>query len=282
MKVTSVDIIAPNSNNMVNLSFRDPRSQNPYVAKSIIGLDSDEITSKFYGLSDSTNDKYYDLSLTKRDIVIQVRLNPNFSLGKSYAELRDDLYKLIASSRTGSIQLQFKDGNKTVAAISGFITKFEAPQFTKTPEVQLTINCSEPMLKALEQVNLNVTDLDPSFTTIIDDESTAPHGLRFGVIFSDTIVDFSIQDSLTPSWAFEVNLTGSVMDKFVNGDELHFSSERNNRYLYMIRGFDIIHLVDRIIPTSVWPIIFPGENDFICSEFVRWDYITYHPTYWGV
>ncbi len=213
---------------------------------------------------------------------MQIGLNPNFNLNKSYSDLRDELYKLISSSRTSAIQLQFKDGDTIVAVISGFITKFEAPQFTRTPEVELKINCSNSMLKALDQVNVNVINLDPSFTTIIDNESTSPHGVRFGFIFSASIVDFSIQDAIPPSWAFEVNLTGSPLVQFVAGDELHFSSENNNRYLYLVRGFNIVHLIDRIIPTSVWPIIFPGDNDFICSDNVNWDYVIYYPTYWGV
>ncbi len=257
-------------------------SQNPYIAKSIIGLDADEIMPKFYGISDLSNEKHYNLSLKNRDVVIQISLNPSFRLGKSYSDLRDDLYKLVASSRPGTIQLQFKDGVKTVAVISGFITKFEAPNFTKSPEVQLTVNCSDPMLKALDQINVNITGLNPAFTTIIDNESTSPHGLRLGVIFSKAVIGFSIQDAVIPSWAFEVNLTGSSLGEFVAGDELHFSSELNNRYLYLVRGFDIIHLIDRIIPTSVWPIIFPGDNNFLCSNYVSWDYITYYPTYWGV
>ncbi len=102
MRLTSVNIYAPNSNNVINLSFRNPMSQNPYIAKSIVGLDADEITPNFYGISDLSNKKYYNLSLKKRDVVIQIGLNPNFSLGKSYSDLRDDLYKLISSARTGS------------------------------------------------------------------------------------------------------------------------------------------------------------------------------------
>ncbi len=171
-------------------------------------------------------------SLKKRDVIVQIGLNPNFSLNKSYSDLRDDLYKLISSSRTGSIRLQFNNGDTTVAAISGFVMKFEAPHFTKTPEVQLTINCSDPMLKALEQVNVNVNNLDPLSTIITDDKSTSPHGVRFGVIFLDNVFDFSIQDEVVPSWAFEVNLTGSPLVQFVAGDELHYSSEYNNRYLF--------------------------------------------------
>ncbi len=282
MRVTSVNISVPNSENVVNLSYRDPTSQNVYVVKSILGLDADEITSKFYGVSGKTSNKFYELSLKKRAVIFQIALNPNFKLGKSYSELRDDLYRIVSSSRTGAVQLQFKNGNEIVAVISGFVSKLESLNFTKSPEVQITITCSDPMLKALVEKNVAVAGLSPASTTIIDAESTSPHGVRFGVNFIAPTTSFSVQDAAVADWAFEVNLTGSSLVEFVVGDELHFSSEYNNRYLYLIRGFDIIHLVDRILPTSIWPIIFPGSNTFVCSEGVGWDYITYFPTYWGV
>ncbi len=281
MKVTSIDIQPTNSTNIINLSFRDPTSQNPYIAKEILGLDADEIIAKYYG-SDSADNKYYDLSPIKRDIIVKISLNPNFALGKSYSALRDDLYRLISSSRTGAITLRFNDGTTTKASVSGFVSKFESPNFAKTPEVQLTITCTDAMLKAVEEVNVALTLFDTPSKTVTDAESTAPHGLRFGVIFQGTVIDFSVQDAEVPNWAFEVNLTGSPLTEFVVGDELHFSSEVNNRYLYLIRDLEIIHLVDKIIPTSIWPILFPGDNPLILSELARWDYITYYPTYWGV
>lgn len=281
MRVTSINLCPAGSTDSVVLSFRDPTSQNPYIAKDITGLDADEITAKYYA-SDMSDKKYYDLSLKKRDIVVKIGLNPQFSVGKSYAVLRDDLYRVISSSRTGELQLQFKDGIVTKATVSGFVAKLEAPNFTKTPEVQLTISCNDPMLRAVSEINMDVLTVSPQSTVVTDDESTAPHGFRFGVIFLGDIIDFSVQDQAEPNWAFEVNLTGSSLEHFQFNDELHFSSEINNRYLYMIRGFDIFHIVDKIIPTSIWPILFPGDNPFVCSEEVRWDYITHYPTYWGV
>lgn len=281
MRVTNIDICTSNLGNIINLNFRDPTSQSPYIVKDIIGLDADDITPKYYA-SDMSDNKYYDLALKKREVVIKVGLNPNFALGKSYAALRDDLYRLVQSSRTGAIQLRFNDETGVKAAVSGFVTRFESPNFTRTPEVQLTISCNESMLKAVDEVNVPVEFLVNPLTIITDDESTAPHGVRFGLQFTDTVIDASIQDALPANWAFEVNLTGSSLTEFVIGDELHLSSEANNRYLYLVRGFDIIHLVDRIIPTSIWPLMFPGENQFMRSEFIRWDYITYFPTYWGV
>ena len=281
MKVTNIDILPTNSDNAINLSFRDPISQNVYVAKEIVGLDAEEITPKYYATG-LLGDKFYDLSLKKKDIVLRISLNPNFADEKSYAVLRDDIYKIIASSRTGLIQLRFNNGANVVAAVSGFVTKVESPAFTKTPEVHMTISCDDAMLRAVDYVDVNLESLNPTSTIITDDLSTAPHGFRFGVVFMDSASAFTVKESIFPKWLFEVFLTGSSLVEFVAGDKLHFSSEVNNKYVYLERDSEIIHLVDKVMPTSIWPILFPGDNSLICTQPVTWDYITYYPTYWGV
>lgn len=281
MKVTSVDIYIADSNLAASFSFRDPTSQNAYIAKEISGLDADEILPKFYGV-DLGSRKQYDLLLGKRDIVIKIGLNPDYSLGQTYPGLRDDLYKVISSSRTGLIEIQFKNGATVKAAISGFVTKFETLTFTKTPEIQMTVSCNDSMLRAVEGINVDIEDLDADEFVVTDTESTAPHGFSFGVIFTDTVDTFTVQDVEPANWMFEVGLTGSPLEEFVDGDELHFSSEANSRYLYIVRDLEITHLIDRIFPTSVWPILFPGTNNFKFSGSLNLDYITYFPTYWGV
>lgn len=282
MKITNIDVYSANPERIINFNFRDPTSQNPYIVKQIIGLDADEITPKFYGVSLLSKDKYYDLSSKKRELVILLGLNPDFSTGKSYSDLRDDIYRFVSASRTGAVQLRFKNGTVVKAAISGFITKVEAPVFTKTQEAQITISCRDSMLLGLDEVNVDISSLDPTLTTITDDESTAPHGMRFGIKFSTNVINFLIKDAVDPTWKFEVNLTGSPLVQFQNNDVLHLSSEFNNKHLYLVRGASTSQLADRIISNSIWPIIFPGENTFVCPPNVTWEYILYYPTYWGV
>lgn len=281
MKVTNIDILSDNPDNAINLSFKDPTNQNSYIAKEILGLDAEEIVPKFYG-TDLSGSKYFDLSLKKRSIIVKMALNPKFSENKTFSDLRDDVYKLIASSRTGVVKLLFKNGLVTKAAISGFIIKAEAPTFTSSPEVHLTIDCGDSKLQAIDQVDIDVTGLDTSNTIITDNESTSPHGFRFAVRFSGSTDSFSIKDADDPAWVFEVNLTGSSSVEFVDGDILYFSSENTNKYLYIARSTFPTHLIDRILPNSIWPIIFPGENTFVCSDLVTWEYIKHFPTYWGV
>ncbi len=93
MRVTSIDIYAVNSSNVCSLSFRDPTSQNPYQVSGIGGLDAEEIVSSYYGASGGSDDKYYRLSLQKRDIVVKIALIKNIPqvLGLTKSNMRENI-----------------------------------------------------------------------------------------------------------------------------------------------------------------------------------------------
>ena len=273
MKVTSVVLYSSNSSLSAEFSFRDPTSQNPYQIKSISGLDADEIVSRFSGRG--SDGGYYNLTLPKRVMAINVALNPTGV--ETYSGLRDNLYRAISASRTGAVTLGFKEGAVTNGEISGFVTKFESNLFSETPEVTLTITCDYPMLKSPGATHINLSGLDPSLTTITDTHSTAPHGFVFTVLFMNIQPSFKIRNDLS-QWAFEIVPVGG----FFSGDILTFSSEYNDKKLFVTRGPSTIHLADAVVANSIWPIIFPGENIFVCSSGVEWESIVHHYTYWGV
>lgn len=279
MRVTSVELHPSGSSEVAVLSFRDPSRQNPYNVKSIAGLDA-SIVPKFYGASKTSAVNLYTFSLDKRVIVIQITLNPSFSLGKSYSELRDDIYKMIASSRTGLTQVQFKNENGVVAAISGFITKLENPISDKSAEVHLTIEAVDPMLMALAPTNVAVAGLNPANTLITDDISTAPHGFDFVMNATAAFAALTISDPNDSSWSFTVTPSGG----FLAGDQLNFSSVNDAKKLYIVRGANTIYLADVLTAGSVWPILFPGDNhlSFTNPASLTWQSISYYATYWGV
>lgn len=280
MRVTSVELHPAGSSAVAVLSYRDPGRQNPYNVRVITGLDADEIIPRYYGGSGST--LFYNLSLEKRNIVVRVALNPRFEEDESYSSLRDQLYKFISSSRSGLVQLQFKDGNNAVAAISGLITKLEAALFEKNPEIQISIRCDEPMLKALDPVSVDVTSLDEAHTIIDDPLSTAPHGFAFKVGLTGVIPSFRITDPNDLSWSFE--MVASAYGGFAGGDEIHFSSEPNNKYLRLARGGSVFNFAEGIIAGSLWPILFPGETHLALDSpaNINWIEISHYPTFWGV
>lgn len=278
MKITSVELHPANSSEIAVLSFRDPKRINPYNVKTIVGLDADQIVTRFYKGSGNSG-RFYNLTLEKRNIIVRIELNPSFATG-SYSDLRDALYKMISSSRTGSIEIKFKNGTNVLAVISGFISKFEAPNFTKTPEVQITVNCSNTMLQAPLPVYLDTAAIIPTAINFRDDISTAPHGFAMQIGVLEPATTFTISDPNDPNWSFQA----TPVNGFFTDDILAFSSELNNKYFYIIRGVTPIYLADVITPESVWPIQFPGDNLFTIAEMSKMTFlsVSYYPTYWGV
>lgn len=278
MKITSVEIHPSGSSDVGILSFKDPRALNRYNVKYISGLDAEEVVRKYYGEFGGNN--YYNLSLERRDIVLSIGLSPIFDEHETYSDLRDKLYKMIASSRMGIVQLQFKNGATVVAAIQGYVAKLESPQFEKTQEVHITLSCDDPMLKALTHIVVDVAGFDPANTIIEDQESTSPHGFEFDLEITADTGNLSLSDPTGGAWEFQLYPPGG----FLTGDVLHVSSDYYSKLVYLTRGATVIQLADAVYPGSVWPILFPGDNHFAWSfpTNVVWDDIRYYPTYWGV
>jgi hypothetical protein len=182
------------------------------------------------------------------------------------------------------VTLFFKAGATLVSRIMGSIVKFEAVHFTNLPEVQVTIRCNDPMFRAINPVVFETDDLPEisSAVRVPDSLSTAPHGFSMQATFTNDVAFFAINDiGENPQWYFNIIPEGFG---FLTGDILYFSSEHSNKYLYIIRDADRIDLVDKIESGSMWPIIFPGQNEFYFEEFsyVTLDLIQYYPSYWGV
>lgn len=280
MKITSVSFLADDEE-AIRLDLRNVATVTPYAVRAIVGLDADEIIPKFYGFS-TTGKKFYDFSLKPRDLVFRIVLNPRYKIDENVSYLRDTLYRAISSTRTGLLEVQFHAGSSTEARTFGFITKFEVPHFNKTPEVQITIRCNDPMLRSLNPILMTADDL-PSVNPIVlaDNLSTAPHGMSFAVTFTATTAEFTIQDKVSsPEWKFQI----IPQTSFLSGDQLYFSSEFKNKYLYRIRSGVTTHMMDAITTSSIWPIIFPGFNELYFNQIasIDWIQIEYYRSYWGV
>jgi len=279
MKVTGVEL-SSESANIFKFGFSDVQSNDKYLIKHITGLDADDINRKFYGFGSASNSKFYRYGISKREVVMRVVLNPNYEINESYSEIRDELYRAISSSRTGSVNLMFVNGGAAVASLDGYITKFEVPYFSKIPELQITIATDYPLLRGFNPVEYEGPDLPTTNMMYISDAlSTAPHGFSFELEFTTEISGFYIQDQQSnPEWAFGLSYT------FLTGDVLTFSSELTDKKMYVTRSGIEYNLLDRVTPTSVWPVVFPGANEYYFAQMGTFDWISlsYYPTYWGI
>lgn len=284
MNITSIDLVS-SSGVVANLSFKDPGATNPYIMKNLYGLDADEILASYVPGAAGTP-KNYSLSMRKREVVMRIVLNPDFST-KTYSDLRDDLYRLVQSSRTGTVTLNFKQDAIVKASISGFVSKFEVPVTQQEPELQITLNCTEPVLLDPNETILNHASFGSSFT-ITDNVSTAPHGVRFGIRFLGNVSSWRISNnSAGDEWNFAITTAIWPLGYgTASGDEFHVSSVYNDKQCYAIDfGTGTQYGVANVLQQfSQWPIILPGANPFYVTPSTGWEwlYFKYNNAYWGI
>ena len=279
MKVDKIALYS-NDSEVINFDMTGPDPRNPYVIKAITGLDAEEIVPRYYASGLLSGTKFNELALSPREITIRIGLKPNYRLGHHPADLRGRIMKTIASSRSGTIQLRFLEGGVCWGAITGFITKFEAPLTSKDTEIQFTMKCPDPIIRSLDvTAQSGLSTFSKTAPVIIDPVSTSPHGFKFKItITSDMTPPWGFQDATTPDWKFQLN------NVLLDNDQLYFSSEYNDKYLYLVRSAVTYQLMDQLAPGSIWPMIFPGENvfDTIGGASFQWDEIYWYETHWGV
>lgn len=297
MKITSIEL--SNTQDTITINLNNPGSTDPYLINQIVGLDADEIVSRFYsrGLAQPTNEYYglYDLVLPKREVTISVMMNPRYTLGDSYSKLRDMMYKMISGGRYGLLNLTFKDGLTSVAKLQGFVTKLETPQFSSVQELNITIICRDPILRGVTEVSIAPSTLNAinDIATINDPLSTCWHGIRYGVQFISETDTYRIWNVLE-GWEFYIYYSYG----FKVNDRLRISTEHNNKYVTLnyyptdpnygaivsAAGIPLTSIADKVEPlTTGWPLMFPGNTTFnFNAASYNWFSFYYTPAYWGV
>jgi hypothetical protein len=280
MRLTDIAIYS-NEIEVIKFSLRESNPDERFNVKNIDGLDAENLVPKFYSFGTLTNTRFHEFVLKPRDVVIQLNLNPKFQLNETYSQIRDTIYRAISSSRVGTVDLMFMSGQTTVAKLVGFITKVEAEHFSSEPEVKVTIRCDDPLFRGVNPVRLGPDEIPADgFISIADSASTAPHGFKFNFTIDVIQPYFRIMDG-DGEWEFIVY---PPTNNFLAGTQIFFCSEPANSYLYMVYNGVTTHLLDRIMPGSVWPMVFPGGSQyaFLDAANFSFDEIEYYTAYWGV
>lgn len=279
MKLTSISIgpsgfseDIPNSG--IALSFRDPKTILPYNVISIDGLDAGALHPRYYG--SATGQKFYTLEQDPRELVFKIGLNPDFSNNETYSKLRDAVYKIITKSKSGRVDIHFKNETHFVAILTGFVTKISTDPSNKDQQILVTINCEDPVLRSPISIPINYDLFDFNDFLIHDNISTAPHGISFRLKIDDPLVDLIIGDPTDASWNLRVIPIGG----FHAGEVLYFSSEFGRKQIRTRAR----NLMSRVTGKSIWPVVFPGENHFSFNHpaSLSLQKLSHYRAYWGV
>lgn len=256
-------------------------STSKYICTAAEGLDAEGILRTNYATVGSPAAIYNQFDLPNRTIKLKLALNPNYGSGQSFSGLRDDVYKLISSNRSGMMRLEFSFEGFVVAIANGYISSVETSLFTNSPELIVTLDCDNPVFESPSQVVMSLSGQTSSSMTVTDTASTAPHGMRFELTLTAARVDFTLSAPGQP-WSFKIQRSIA----FANQDKLVISNERGvltcQVRLNAFPGLGFFDCASDIVPGSVWPMVFPGSNSFTSVNSFTLTKMSYYRAYWGV
>lgn len=272
------------------IKIQDVTPEDKYILKAASGLGVDDIFKQDAGyfINPYTPEftyNYYDMLLKERVVNLVVDINPDYSEDEMARFLRDEIYKSISYSRQKELELRFSikhaSGSSDTASLFGDITKVEGDIFSADSQVGITFKCLDPFFKSVSEIEYDDPDHwggEPDVIEVTDDYSTAPHGFRIVFTFDEDCDSFKIYNSDNEGF--------TVVHDFLDGQELHFSSEFNNRDIFMYVSGDKFSMMDKIAPGSVWPVMKPGDNQFKMFEpfgdaHGAVNLFYYRKTYWG-
>jgi hypothetical protein len=209
-----------------------------------------------------------------KQIVAKIKLNSSWSNGETAAQLRDELYGLITTGPSQSVEIQLLDGNVVVAVTTGYVDKFEIVPFAKEPKVQITFETTSAYLEAPVQTVIPPKN-GPSLTVNYVGTAEAEFYQRLTLSQSSSFW----QITQTNSGRF-MRLNGS----FAPGDEILLDTRAGSRGIQHHRpGVFIVSALNLLTSDSDWLILYRGANEFVITgNSSKWTEFYFKPRYLGV
>lgn len=223
--------------------------------RNIDGLGMPDINVNLTSAVDNRMAAYNGSRSQNRQIVITAAMYADYAGGKTIGDLRDSLYRLIG--RIGDkddfvyVDLHNADGG-VIRYTWGYISKIEAPQFSKDPLVQITIECVPLHI-------LGVTDQTSPADTHwldVDNVGTAPTSVNMAVRVGPESRPVVFVVSVDGKNAFRLQREGY----FVEGDLIRLDTSPDKRSITLTRDSVTTDLLKHVSGTSKWFEIPPGKS----------------------
>lgn len=271
-------VILSGQDDIVLFDRNDPLSS-PYVTRTIDGLGPTEATVNL--AQDTTGaGVYLGRRPSLREIVCNIHMNPDYTIGENPSSLRDRLYLLRSNELDGSLSFRLMDQGAEVARTPVYIKRMETTPFAKENLLQLVLSSPEANFHADAEFVMASPTFDkqvPGFPN----GGSAPVGFRLKVGFYGAATMFSLtrhgdQKSL------------AVVRPFSDGDILEIDTRLGSRGVWVENSSGRQSLLGFLGSTSTWLTLFPGVTQFTVSTGggpsynFNWLEYRHRPEYLGV
>lgn len=238
--------------------------------KDIDGLDPVEASISTIANSDADGEYFSDSSVSKRNIILKMGLNPNWAT-QTIQSLRLLLYNFVMPQQP--VKLRFTSSEMPDVEIDGWVESMETNQFSKDPEINVSIICPFPHFRAKDETILfghTIESHGSDVPTVIAYDGSVPTGFEFAIF----------QTTDNPGYSGDFQIVVSFTTEQVVGPDIvvHQDVLLNHVDLGPSAGFKLVTLAGKKsvrqgfggegdsllgqMAYNEWPVLKPGNNDF--------------------
>lgn len=264
--------------------LRNPRST-PYTARTIDGLGPTEVDVTLAQTSQGAG-IYIGRREQLREITVNAYLNPNYLVGESPEQLREDIYLLRPVKEDLSLDFRLMFEGVEVATTPVYVKRVDVSPFSKDTVLQIVLSSTSGYFQSNGPVVLTNPDLSKTAPVFVN-EGTSTAGFKLTVEFADTVDAFGFTMT-APTSSFllqKLPLDGAL---FLGGDIVEINTSIGSRGVWFTRGGVRKSALAALTQDSTWPTLYPGENnltvvqDPVAPPKVIWRELSHIPKYLGV
>ncbi len=266
--LTKVEVRTPQGN-LLSLSLDE--ILNGYIVEEITGLDPVKATLVSSGFATLDGEQYQSAKREKRNIVITLGLEPDYTLDQTVRELRSALYGFFMPKFP--VSLRFFTADDLEVDIAGVVESCEAAMFTQEPQTIVSIVNFDPDFLAVAPTVFEGETVADATEELIEYNGTVDTGMKLTLHVDRSVSEFTlyhrVPDGSTRTLQFAANL--------VVGDELTISTVRGDKYATLVRTGTSSSVLFAVSPQSNWTELVPGDNNI--RVYAEGDPIPYDITY---
>lgn len=228
---------------------------NGFVLEDVQGLDPVKatiVTSKF---AKKAGSQFQNSQRENRNLIVKIGLEPDYVL-TSVRSLRWFLYDYFTPDAVVSLRLY--DDDDLVVDISGHVESCDAPLFSKEPQMDVSIICTDPDFIVLDPVVEDGFTVSDTTEFFINYPGTAKTGFEFVLHVDRTLTDFTIYQTEPGGATKQFDFSASL----VADDELTISTVEGNKFVNLLRGGVTSSVLYGVPSTSSWLELKRGFNNF--------------------
>lgn len=241
--LTSIQLREEDNTTLFTLPVGVPSSSSPFFVSNVDGLGPvrASITTSPYAISDGTI--FQHASVPFRNIVMDVEIKPNSSMGTDVAEHRETLYEYLPPKRELNLVLvrnNFTNGNSDVLKIKAYVEAVEPSIFSNDPKVQISLICPDPHFAGYTPVIIN-----GKLGELLDVSSfgSASSGFLFDITLTKALSKLTID----PGFGEPLAYTESMLV----GDRIRISTVMGDKYVRRTRAGVTTNELEKITQGSM-------------------------------